>query len=208
MAAVKTRVLIRAQASPACSRISPSPTSLNWPTSRSLRPASAAFRRDFRSAFKAVGPNRQLQVNPDNPLRINTGLRRVRRGRRAVLAQAHCPCHEASWTCGCGGTGRRAGFRFQCRKAWRFESSHPHHSKPICRRQRNRSCETISGGECPGRGQRPLGFGWQATRSANASIASGRRGGLRSLGEGGRDAFHAAFPACGPLHSVARHESP
>ena len=27
---------------------------------------------------------------------------------------------------GCGGTGRRAGFRFQCRKAWRFESSHPH----------------------------------------------------------------------------------
>ena len=29
--------------------------------------------------------------------------------------------------CGCGGTGRRTGFRFQRRKAWRFESSHPHH---------------------------------------------------------------------------------
>src|SRR5690554_1130806 len=27
---------------------------------------------------------------------------------------------------GCGGTGRRTGFRFQRRKAWRFESSHPH----------------------------------------------------------------------------------
>src|SRR5690349_11349850 len=28
--------------------------------------------------------------------------------------------------CGCGGTGRRTGFRFQRRKAWRFKSSHPH----------------------------------------------------------------------------------
>ena len=32
--------------------------------------------------------------------------------------------------CGCGGTGRRTGFRFQRRKAWRFKSSHPHQSSP------------------------------------------------------------------------------
>ena len=30
--------------------------------------------------------------------------------------------------CGCGGIGRRPGFRFQCRKAWGFESLHPHQS--------------------------------------------------------------------------------
>lgn len=29
--------------------------------------------------------------------------------------------------CGCGGIGRRAGFRFQYRKVWKFESSHPYH---------------------------------------------------------------------------------
>ena len=29
--------------------------------------------------------------------------------------------------CGRGGTGRRAGFRIQCRKAWRFDPSRPHH---------------------------------------------------------------------------------
>ena len=29
--------------------------------------------------------------------------------------------------CGCGGTGRRPGFRFQCREACGFNSYHPHH---------------------------------------------------------------------------------
>ena len=28
--------------------------------------------------------------------------------------------------CGRGGTGRRAGLRIQCRKAWRFDPSRPH----------------------------------------------------------------------------------
>lgn len=31
--------------------------------------------------------------------------------------------------CGCGGIGRRPGFRFQCRKAWGFESLHPHQDR-------------------------------------------------------------------------------
>ena len=30
---------------------------------------------------------------------------------------------------GHGGTGRRAGFRIQCRKAWRFEPSCPHQDR-------------------------------------------------------------------------------
>ena len=29
--------------------------------------------------------------------------------------------------CGCGGTGRRAGFRFQCLRACRFDSCHPYY---------------------------------------------------------------------------------
>ena len=28
---------------------------------------------------------------------------------------------------GCGGTGRRAGLRIQCRKAYGFDPLHPHH---------------------------------------------------------------------------------
>ena len=37
--------------------------------------------------------------------------------------------------CGCGGTGRRTRFRFWRRKAWGFESLHPHHrfSRTWCR---------------------------------------------------------------------------
>ena len=37
---------------------------------------------------------------------------------------AVCDCRGAS---GCGGIGRRPGFRFQCREACRFDSYHPHH---------------------------------------------------------------------------------
>ena len=43
-------------------------------------------------------------------------------GRSRPLEPTACPC-------GCGGTGRRTGFRFQRREAWRFESSHPHQAK-------------------------------------------------------------------------------
>lgn len=38
---------------------------------------------------------------------------------------------DCSFCCGCGGTGRRPGFRFRCRKAWGFESLHPHQLFPI-----------------------------------------------------------------------------
>ncbi len=37
-------------------------------------------------------------------------------------------------TGGCGGTGRRPGFRFRCRKAWGFESLHPHQFVGHCLR--------------------------------------------------------------------------
>src|SRR3546814_21181058 len=36
--------------------------------------------------------------------------------------------HPAGNTCGRGGIGRRAGFRYQYRKIWGFESLRPHHS--------------------------------------------------------------------------------
>ena len=41
------------------------------------------------------------------------------------------------FSCGRGGTGRRAGFRFQWGNSWRFESSRPHHCSHCAGRHRH-----------------------------------------------------------------------
>ena len=38
---------------------------------------------------------------------------------------------RAAPVCGCGGIGRRAGLRIQCRKMCRFKSCHPHQTSAI-----------------------------------------------------------------------------
>src|SRR5262245_5722937 len=57
--------------------------------------------------------------------------------RNAVLRFAYVACRyrvapvlHAGALCGRGGTGRRAGFRFPCRKTWGFKSLRPHHGSP------------------------------------------------------------------------------
>ena len=46
---------------------------------------------------------------------------------RAVKSEESCNIKKQMTTCGRGGIGRRAGFRYQWRKSWGFESLRPHH---------------------------------------------------------------------------------
>src|SRR5690554_7948753 len=46
-----------------------------------------------------------------------------------------------AYSCGCGGIGRHARFRFWCLRAWEFKSPHPHHHK-IPRRKTPRYAES------------------------------------------------------------------
>jgi hypothetical protein len=91
----------------------------DWPARESrakLRNLRQSLPDDYAKAFavdcrREFGPAHCCKSNPPRYVRLpSAGLRPIRRAR----------------PCGCGGTGRRTGFRFQRRKAWRFESSHPH----------------------------------------------------------------------------------
>ncbi len=66
--------------------------------------------------FRAANP--KIRNTPARPSRL-TSRGRVRRFLRLALGGPSCPG---------GGTGRRAGFRYQWSNSWRFESSPGHHS--------------------------------------------------------------------------------
>ena len=59
---------------------------------------------------------------------------------------------------GRGGTGRRAGFRFQWRKSWGFESLRPHH------------LESVSSERGPGRGRRGACYAARMSHSGRAML--------------------------------------
>ena len=54
------------------------------------------------------------------------GAHLVKIDRFLALMLQYSYAGEALAIGGHGGTGRRAGFRIQCRKAWRFDPSCPH----------------------------------------------------------------------------------
>ena len=45
-----------------------------------------------------------------------------------MSAPLRCACGASLNLCGCGGIGRRAGFKIRFRKECRFDPDHPHHS--------------------------------------------------------------------------------
>ena len=76
--------------------------------------------RDFDSRTRRFDPCRPSQYDPlaqsAEHLTFNQGVPRSNRGWITMIIT----------TGGRGGIGRRAGFRFQCRKAYEFESLRPH----------------------------------------------------------------------------------
>ena len=91
-------------------------------------------------------------------------------------------------SCGCGGTGRRAGFRIQCRKAYGFDPLHPHHIEIhwpcgaffLCREYaagKQRRAGKGTGGKIPGAGfLSPGAVMW-------SSLPTEKRAGLLSLAQ-------------------------
>ena len=124
-----------------CSTLPAGACSLRSATSRT--PWSASPRPGPKSATsprpRSTGPSKKLSAS--RPARGGaagpgrTGLCRLHPPSQRTFDDPpdflYVPRHPARGSfCGCGGTGRRTGFRFQRRKAWRFKSSHPHHRPP------------------------------------------------------------------------------